>query len=166
MIPAFRQDSAGRDKTHGGNMRRKAVRGGAKRGWKERREKTPRVKESVGPCGAALRAIPQRGRVYNQLEVWFKHSTADTAALCERCFAFCLFLCNDPPVQIRSDVGVMTSCYVQFLSYSTQRSGMETGVSRCFPLRMKGNACEIPRVVVCLITIMPAHAWLHVCMPR
>lgn len=46
----------------------------------------------------------------------------------------------------------MTSCYVQFLSYSTQRSGMETGGSRCFPLRMKGNACEIPRVVVRLKT--------------
>lgn len=83
-------------------MRRKAARGD-KKGWKERREKTPCVKEPVSPCGAALRAIPQRGRLYNQLEVWFKQSTADRAALCERCFAFCLFLRNDPLVQIRTD---------------------------------------------------------------
>lgn len=66
-----------------------------KRAGKREERKTPCVKESVSPCGAALRAIPQRGRIYNQLEVWFKQSSADRAALCERCFAL-----SDPPVQI------------------------------------------------------------------
>lgn len=44
-----------------------------KRSAENREEKTPCFNEAASPCCAGLKQFLQRGRIYSQLEVWFKH---------------------------------------------------------------------------------------------
>lgn len=44
-----------------------------KRSAENREEKAPCLTEAASPCWAGLTQFLQRGRIYSQLEVWFKH---------------------------------------------------------------------------------------------
>lgn len=103
----------------------------------DREEKTPCLNESVSPCCVRLPLILQRGRIYSQLEVWFKErGLSDWETQQEWCwFQLSNLKRHDATILMvfYFSTVVREESMPRIVSVLHRKWWLETGTSRCFP---------------------------------